>query len=168
MKTLRNAFIGAVALGLSVAASAQGVTAGAAVKDTSGGAVGTIVKVDGDHYVVKTDRHEVRLPATSFTKVEDGLLFGMTQVQLNAAVDQAKAAAEAKIAVGAAVTGAAGAPVGTIESLEDGFVTLKLSSGALVRVPRSSIGANETGVVTGATLAELEAAARSAAEATPQ
>ena len=170
MKNFRNALIGAVALGLSVAASAQTVAAGAAVKDTSGGTVGTVVKVDGDHYLVKTDRHEVRLPATSFTKVEDGLLFGMTQAQLNAAVDQAKAAAEAKIVAGAPVTGAAGAAVGTIEAVDSAFVTLKLGSGALVRVPRASIGANDAGVFTGATAAELEAAAKAAAEgqATPQ
>ena len=162
MKILRNAFVGAVALGLSVAASAQDVTAGAAVKDTSGGAVGTVVKVDGDHYIVRTDRHEVRLPAASFTKVENGLLFGMTQAQLNAEIDKTKAAAEAMIAVGAAVTGSAGAHVGTIDSMEPNWVTLKLTSGPLVRVPRSAIGATQAGVVIGASLVELEAAAKAA------
>ncbi len=161
MKTLKRIILPALALGLAVPAAAQ-VAAGTAVKDTSGGTVGTVVKVDGDHYLVKTDRHEVRLPATSFTKVEGGLLFGLTQAQLNAEVDKAKAAAQASIVVGAKVTGAAGADVGTIEAVDADTVTLKLLSGAAVRLPRAAVAAGASGVVTGGTLAELEAAAKSA------
>jgi preprotein translocase subunit YajC len=146
--------------GAPAAAQKAAIAPGTAVKDTAGGAVGTIARVDGDHVVVKTDRHEVRLPTSSFTPVEGGLLFGMTQAQLNAEVDKAKAAAGAKIAVGAAVTGAAGANVGTIAAVDAEWVTLKLTSGASVRLPRSAVAAGDKGVVTSVTAAELEAAAK--------
>lgn len=152
-----------LALGLvaTTPAAAQ-IAAGAAVKDTGGGAVGTVVRVDGDHLIVKTDKHEARLPASSFTPVEGGLLFGMTQAQLNAAIDKAKAEAEAKIAPGAAVSGAAGAAVGKIEAVDAEWVTVRLSSGGAVRLPRTAVAATADGVATSLTLAELEAAAKGA------
>jgi preprotein translocase subunit YajC len=162
--SIRNRFVlPLLALGLAAAtpAAAQ-IAAGAAVKDTGGGVVGTVVRVDGDHLIVKTDRNEARLPASSFTPVEGGLLFGMTQAQLNAAIDKAKAEADAKIAPGAAVTGAAGAAVGTIQDIDAEYVTLKLKSGGAVRVPRAAVAASDKGVVTSLTVAELEAAAKGA------
>jgi preprotein translocase subunit YajC len=105
----------------------------------------------------------VRLPARSFTPAEGGLLFGMTQAQLNAAVEEAKAAANAKLVAGAAVTGAGGASVGTIQAVDAESVTLKLSGGGAVRLPRSAVGAGPNGVVTSLTAAELEAAAKGGA-----
>jgi preprotein translocase subunit YajC len=167
MSIRKSIAVTAFVLGLAAAAPAAaqhaGISAGAMVKDTAGAEVGTVARVDGDHYIVKTDKHEVRLPASSFTPAEGSLLFGMTQAQLNAAVEQAKAAADAKIAVGAAVTGAGGANVGTIEAIDAEFVTLKLSSGGAVRLPRSAVAASDKGVVTSVTAAELEAAAKGAA-----
>ena len=167
----RNLILSALAVGLAAASPAAAqtaptpkaaVAAGTAVKDTSGGAVGTIARVEGDHVIVKTDKHEVRLPAASFTPVADGLLFGMTQAQLNAEVDKVKSAADAKLAAGAAVTGAAGADVGTIQAVDAEYVTLKLSSGGLVRVPRRAFAGTDKGVVTSLTADELEAAAKGA------
>ncbi len=163
MSIKQNLLLPLVALGLASAAPAfaqgAGIAAGAAIKDTNGGAVGTVARVDGDHLIVRTDRHEVRLPATSFTKTDSGLLFGMTQAELNAAVDKAKAEADAKIAAGAAVTGAGGVSVGTIEAVDAEFVTVKLTGGAAVRLPRTAVAAGPNGVVTSLTAAELEAAA---------
>jgi preprotein translocase subunit YajC len=147
----------------SAGAAKAAIAAGVAVRDTQGGAVGSVARVEGEHLIVRTDRHEVRLPASSFTPVEGGLLFAMTQAQLNAEVDKAKAAADARIAPGAAVTGAAGANVGTIEAVDANFVTLKLASGGAVRVPRSGFAASDKGVVTSLTAAELEAAAKGGA-----
>jgi preprotein translocase subunit YajC len=163
MNIKRAIILPLVAIGLTSApaawAQADGIAAGAAVKDTSGGAVGTVLRVDGDHFIVKTDRHEVRLPRTSFTAAEGALLFAMTQAQLNAAVEEAKAQAEAKVAPGAAVTGAGGASVGTIVAVDAEFVTVKLNAGGAVRLPRSAVGAGPNGVVTSLTAAELAAAA---------
>jgi preprotein translocase subunit YajC len=170
MFTKSKIILSCLALGLAaVPAAAQqvggGIAVGAAIKDTSGGAVGTVSKVDGEFVIVKTDKHEVRVPASSFTPTADGLLFGLTRDQLNAQVDQALAAANAKLVVGAAVTGSGGANAGTIEAIDDQYVTLKLPSGAAVRLPRAAVAAGPNGVVTSLTAAELEAAAKPAAEA---
>lgn len=162
-----------IALALSAAAvsapafsqAPAGISAGMTVKDTSGGTVGTVARVDSGFVIVKTDKHEVRLPANSFTPHEGALLFGMTQAQLNAEVEKSLAAAAAKIAPGAAVTGTAGAAVGTIAAVDDQTVTIKLASGNLVRVPRTGVAPGPNGVVVGATAADLEAAAKPAAPA---
>lgn len=154
------------AAALPGAAAAQppaGISAGMTVKDTAGGTVGTVARVETGFVIVKTDKHEVRLPANSFTPHEGALLFGMTQAQLNAEVEKSLAAAAAKIAPGASVTGTAGAAVGTITAVDDQTVTIRLASGNLVRVPRSGVAPGPNGVVVGATAADLEAAAKPAA-----
>jgi preprotein translocase subunit YajC len=150
-------------LGLIVSApAAAAVVVGATVKDTKGGVVGTITRVEGANLVLKTDRHDVTLPVSSFTATDEGALFGMTRDQLNAEVDKALAAANAQIVAGATVKGAAGAVVGTIEAVDDQFVTLKLVSGASVRLPRSAVAGSPNGPVTGMTAEQIEAAAKGA------
>lgn len=148
------------------------IVAGAKVSDAQGGEVGTITKVEGQFVILKTDKHEVRLPVTSFTAHSGGFLFGMTRDQLNAEVEKTVAAANAKIAAGAPVTGSQGGNVGTIDAINDQFVTVKLASGKLVRLPRTAIAAGANGAVIGMTVAELEAAAAAAsapkADAKPQ
>jgi hypothetical protein len=155
-----------LAIGLALAAvsfpAAAAVTAGAVVKDTKGGEVGTILKVEGDQLVLKTDKHEVPLPVSSFTATDTGALFGMTRDQLNAEVDKAKAAAEAQIVAGATVKGPTGAEVGKIEAVDSQFVTLKLPSGATVRAPRTAFAGGPAGPVTSLTTDQLEAAAKGA------
>ena len=161
MRTKLNLAVGLALASVSIPAAAA-VTAGAVVKDTSGGEVGTIVKVEGDQLVLKTDRHEVNLPVSSFTATADGALFAMTRDQLNAEVDKAEAAAAAQIVAGASVKGAAGVTVGTIEAVDAQFVTLKLTSGKSIRLPRSAIGGGPNGPVIGLTAEQIEAAAKSA------
>ena len=131
--------------------------AGTQVVDTSGGAVGTVVRVEGANVVIKTNQHEVALPKTSFTAHEGKLLFGMTQAQLNAEVEKSKAEAAKSIAPGATVKGSAGAVVGTIDAVDDETITIKLASGSLVRVPRSGVAAGNGEVVIGLTADELQA-----------
>lgn len=153
---------GAAAAQAPAAAAPAAIAAGAVVKDTNGGEVGTITRVDGQFVIVKTDKHEVRLPATAFTPSNGALLFGMTRDQLNAEVEKSLAAAAAKIAPGAVVTGTAGATVGTITAVDADTVTIKLASGALVRVPKTGVAASGNGVVVGATAAQLEASVKGA------
>lgn len=145
-------------------ALAQAIAAGAQVSDTAGGAVGTITAVEGDYVTLKTDKHEVRFPVASFTKVEDGYIMAMTQAQVNAAADASLAQAQALIAVGAVVRGPEGGEVGTIDALDDQFVTLKMDD-RLVKLPRAAVGAGAGGPIIGMTAAELEAAAAAAAPA---
>jgi preprotein translocase subunit YajC len=141
-------------------APAAAVSVGTLVKDTNGGEVGTVTRVDGQFYVIKTDKHEVRLPATSFTPHEGALLFGLTRDQLNAEIEKQLAAAAEKIAPGAAVADAAGGAVGTITAVDAESVTVKLASGTLVRLPKAAVAPGPNGAVVGSTAAQLEAAAK--------
>jgi preprotein translocase subunit YajC len=177
--TIRNKFllsamsVAALAVGASAQAATQaapaqaapaqaGLAAGAQVRDTNGGEVGTITKVDGQFVILKTDKHEVRLPVASFTAHEGHFLMAMTRDQLNAEVDKTKAAVSANLAAGATVVGSQGSTVGTVTAIDAQFVTLKLTSGKEVRLPRNAVAANATGGVIGMTAAELEAAAAGA------
>ena len=169
---MRLALICIAAVSLSLAAPAAPAfaqAAGTQVVDTSGGAVVTVVRVDGDNVVIKTDKHEVALPKTSFTQHEGKLLFGMTQAQLNAATEKSLAEAAAAIAPGATVKGSGGAFLGTIDAVDTEFVTINLQSGNLVRIPRSGVAAGNGDVVIGLTAEELEAqSAPSASTASSQ
>ena len=172
----RNILLAALPLALAAAAASQPafgqaaapaaqIAVGAKVSDTAGGEVGTIAGIDGDHVILKTDKHEVRLPSASLGPGQGGLVMAMTREQVNAAVEQSLAEANAKLAAGATVTGSAGDTVGTIEAIDAQFVTVKLGSGTSVRLPRNAVAAGPNGAVIGMTAAELEAAAKGAASA---
>jgi preprotein translocase subunit YajC len=170
MRNMKRIFLASLCLGLAVPVAAQApagtaISAGMAVKDSNGGDVGTIAKVDGQFVVVKTDKHEVRLPATSFTPHQGALLFGMTRDQLNAEVDRSLAAAAARLGPGATVADPAGATIGAITAIDAQWVTVKLTSGTELRLPRSAVAAGPNGAVVGSTAAQLEAAAKAAAPA---
>lgn len=139
------------------AAATPNVVAGAMVSDTAGAPVGTVVRVDGGNAVVKTDRHEVGVAVTSFGKGKDGLVLAMTQAELNATAEQALAAAQASITVGATVRDPQGGTVGTIEAMEAELVTIALPSGAKARLPKTALAGTPNGPVIGVTAAQLEA-----------
>ncbi|HEY1604662.1 MAG TPA: preprotein translocase subunit YajC [Allosphingosinicella sp.] len=144
-------------------AAGNAMTVGMAVKDTQGGDVGTITKVEPGFVTVKTDKHEARLPSSSFSPHNGALLFAMTRDQLNAAIEQQLAAQQSNIAPGAAVTDSSGGAVGTITAVDPQFVTVKLASGTEVRLPRAAVAPGSSGAVVGSTAAQLEAAAKAAA-----
>jgi preprotein translocase subunit YajC len=144
------------------AQASSGFAVGTPVTDASGGAVGTVTAVNGDVVTIKTDKLETNLSKSSFAQKDGKLLIGMTQAQLNAAIEKDKAAAESSLAVGAAVKDNAGASVGTINAIDSEFVTIKLASGKSVRLPRTGIAGSAGGAVIGVTAAELEAQAGSA------
>jgi preprotein translocase subunit YajC len=145
------------------AAFAQGIAAGAKISDTKGAEVGTVASVDGDFVIVKTDKHEVRLPKASFTVTDSGLLFGMTQAELNAAVEQATVNPRDLLKAGALVRDPAGGLVGTVEGVEGDFATVKLTKTS-VQLPVSAFAASSEGLVLGMTAAELEAQAAASVE----
>ena len=153
----------ALALSLSAPlapASAQGaITPGMPVTDASGGSVGAVAGVKGDNLLIKTDKHEVLLPKSSFSVADGKLLFGMTRAQLNAEVEATLAAANSAIVAGAKVNGAAGAEIGTIEAVDADTVTIALPSGQKIQVGKGSLRGNPDGTVTsGYTAEQLQAA----------
>ncbi|WP_300975118.1 hypothetical protein [Sphingomonas sp. LHG3406-1] len=64
--------------------------------------------------------------------------------------------ANAKLVAGTSVYGPGGTLAGTIDAIDDAVVTLKLTSGQLVRMPRNSIASSEQGAVLGLSAAELQ------------
>ena len=135
---------------------------GMMVVDTQGGPVGTITAVAADTVTVKTAKHEAALPKTSLTISEGKALFGMTQVQLDASVEQALAA-RPELKAGAPVKGAGGESVGTIEAVEAGNVTITLTAGQRISIPRSGIaveadGSGRIGMTAAQLQAQVEAA----------
>lgn len=144
------------------AATAAEVKPGMTVVDPAGGTVGTVVGVKGETLLLKTARHEVHLPLASFTAHEGKLLFAMTVAQLDAETEKALAEAAAAVKVGAAVFGRDGTPAGTIEAIEGDLVTVKLTGGEKVRLPRSGVSGSAKGVTLGVTAADLNALANQA------
>jgi preprotein translocase subunit YajC len=140
-------------------AQAVGFSVGTQVLDSSGGTVGTVTAVNGDVVTVKTDKLDANLGKASFAEQDGKLYIGMTQADLNAAVEKEQAAAEASLAVGAEVKDSAGASAGTIEAIDAEFVTIKLASGKSVRIPRTGIAGSSNGAVIGLTAADLEKSA---------
>lgn len=130
---------------------------GMQVKDASGGMVGSVTKVDSTLVTVKTDKYEIPLPVASFTPDGQVLLLGMSQAQLNAEWEKIQAASAASLVVGATVKGSQGTPVGTIEAIDDESVTLALTSGKKVQLPRAGIAGSPSGAVIGFSAEELEA-----------
>lgn len=137
---------------------------GMPVVDTSGGAVGTVKAVQGANLLIHTDKHDVLLPKTSFSFSDGKLLFAMTQAQLDAQVEQSLAAANAAIVAGATVKGSGGTPVGTIDSIADGKVTITLQDGKRIAVSQEGLRGNPDGTVTiGYSAQQLDALVQAAA-----
>jgi preprotein translocase subunit YajC len=159
------ATLAAAPLGFSAAAAATPaeVHPGMPVVDPSGGAVGIVTGVKSDMLVLKTAKHEVQLPLASFTANQGKLLFAMTAAQLDAATEQAMAAAQAQVAPGANVYGSDGTLAGTIESVDESEVKIKLASGQSVRIPRNGVSGRDNGAVLGLTTAKLNELASQAA-----
>ena len=149
----------AAALGSPAAFSAAGAqSVGMQVVDTAGAPVGTVTAIQGENIQIKTDKHEVLLPKASFTLNNGKLLFGMTQAQLDSKVEEATAASARAIVAGAMVNGSAGTAVGKIDTVENGQVTITLTSGKRIQVPSTGLRGNADGTVTiGYTAEQLDA-----------
>ena len=163
---LAAALIGtAPAAGAAISyAPTASVRPGMQVVDVGGKLVGTVQSVRGSDIVVKTDRHEVRLPAKSFTPDKGKLVFGMSREALNQATDAMLAKA---LLPGAAVRGKNGTLAGHIEAINEQFLTVQLETGQSIRLPRNSVAAGPAGAVLGITVAELQQMVTKSASATP-
>lgn len=166
LRGMTAALISVAAPGVSFAtiAPAKAVMPGMQVVDVAGQPVGTVQSVRGNELILKTDRHEVRLPVSSFTPDKGKLLFGMSRQALNRATDAMLANA---LLPGSEVRGKDGQLAGHIEALGQNYVTLELLSGEVVRLPRDSVAPGAKSAVLGITVAELQQLAKQALVATP-
>lgn len=136
---------------------------GMAVVDAQGGAVGTITALTADGVTIKTDKHLAAIPRTGLTVSNGKALIGLTQAQLNAQIDQAP---KVELKVGGAVKGAGGTNVGTIDAVAADSVTIKLTNGSLIAIPRGGIAAEADGSgKIGLTTAQLDELIKSQATA---
>jgi hypothetical protein len=155
------------ALGVALAAPAAAQSVGMQIIDTAGAPVGTVTAIKGDNIQVKTDKHEALLPKSSFTLNDGKLLFGMTQAQLDSKIDESAAASQKAIVAGATVNGSTGSAVGKIEAVENGQVTVSLTSGKRIALPSAALRGNADGTVTiGYTAEQLDSLVNGAAPAT--
>ncbi len=152
-----------ISFSAALAATPAEVHPGMQVVDPSGGKVGLVSGISGANLILKTDKHEVQLPMTSFTANDGKLLFGMTAAQLEAATEQAMAAASAAVAPGASVYGSDGTLAGTIEEIDQDLVKIKLANGQSVRIPRNGVSGSDKGAVLGITTTRLNDLATQAA-----
>lgn len=146
--------------------SGPAIAVGAAVVDDSGNPVGNIVSLQGDDVIVRTDRHEARIPRSSLWSSRGRLILSMTRAQLNAAIDRLAPAPPVEIAAGVVVRGAGGAVAGTIEAVQQDHVILRLNTGERASLPRSAVGTNAEGAVISITAEELQRMVDQAAPAT--
>ena len=138
------------------AAAQSQVRVGMEVVDTYSRPVGTVTAIRGQELTIKTDRHEARLPISSFTPDKGQLLFALTRNQLNAQIDRELAAAKASLVAGAQVLGKGGNVAGRIQAIDDASVTIELTGGDLIRLPRTSVAPASNGVVLGVSVEELQ------------
>lgn len=142
------------------------VTAGAAVLDATGGAVGTVASVTGDTAVVDTGTVKAGIPIASFAQSDKGLHISMTKTELEAAAKGAQAGAQgdilASLTPGTAISDPKGGAVGKVDSVDGDFVVVATTN-AKAKLPKTAFAKGPNGVVIGMTMAELEAAAKGAA-----
>lgn len=156
------------ALGLFVSATASAQSVGMPVVDTAGNPVGTVTAIQGDNIEIKTDKHDALLPKASFTLNGGKLFFGMTQAQLDEAIEKSQAAADASVVAGATVKGLQGTEIGKVESVDENGVVIALSSGKKIQVARNGVRGNADGtVIVGLTADQIEAATKAGAGAAP-
>jgi hypothetical protein len=151
--------------------STAGIAVGTNIVDDAGNPVGSIVSIQGSDVIVRTDRHEARIPRSSLWVNRGRVVLSMTRAQLNAAVDRLAPPAQAQsapvqIAPGIVVRGIEGAVAGTIEAVEQDNITLRLTSGQSLSIPRSAVGATAQGGVISITAEELQRRAEQAAPPT--
>ena len=147
---------------LAEAQNAPEIAEGATIYGPQGNEVGKVVSKTGDIVVVNTGKHSASLPVASFTSGAKGLAIGFTRDQLNAAVENAQAQAEARLAAalvpGSAVVSSDGIAVGTIKEIDaEGIVTVEREAGPY-RLAKTHFIHNGTGLALAITAQKLDEA----------
>ncbi|MEJ2408811.1 MAG: hypothetical protein P8Y58_16545 [Novosphingobium sp.] len=146
-----------VAASAQDAAAAVAPTVGAKVYGPEGNEVGTVEAVQNGAVTVNTGTVRAGLPTSAFAMREKGLTIGMTKLQLEAAVNGAKAqtsaAKEAAMVVDAPIKSSDGVVLGTISKIEGDDVTVQLTDGPSVILKKSYLGLVNNALTLGMTAA---------------
>jgi preprotein translocase subunit YajC len=175
---MKKTLIAALLLGASfvpAAVSAQGVpapvaeilTVGATVHGPQGGEVGKIEKIEGGNVVIFTGTQRATLPASALGRDEKGLVISMTKAQLDSAVAEAEAKAnatlDAALAIGADVTSSDGVKVATVQKIDGDNVIVDLASGTAITLQKSHLSVKDGGLTLLMTAGQLQSAVSAAA-----
>ena len=157
------AIVAAPATAQDAATAAVDLSVGTKVFDSAGAELGTVTGAQGANVVVDLGAgKQVTLPNTAFGKLEQGPTIGATKAQVVAAVDQAAAGNDAKVAAalqpGADVQSANGsAIVGKVKLAEADGVVLTTATGD-VKLPRNAFFVGQSGLATSFTAEQFAAA----------
>lgn len=155
---------GAPVMAQSAPAAAAGVnlSTGTIVYDSAGQEIGPIASIEGANVVVTVGDRPAALPSTSFMQTPKGPAITITLAQLNAALDQQAAAADAQLSSalqpGADIKGVNGsAVVGKVKSADADGVVVATAQGD-VRLPRKAFFVAAHGLATSFTAEQFAAA----------
>ena len=157
------AIVAAPAMAQDAAAATVDLSVGTKVFDSEGAELGTVTSAQGANVVVDLGAgKQVTLPSNAFGKLEQGPTIGATKAKVVAAVDQAAAGSDAKLAAalqpGADVRSANGSSiVGKVKLAEADGVVLTTPTGD-VKLPRKAFFVGQAGLATSFTAEEFAAA----------
>ncbi len=179
MKTAKLA-LAAVALATTAAVAptmavaqdaAAAVTAGATVYGNDGMEIGTVESVQGDTAILVVDGMKAPVPAASFGAGEKGASLNATKAQIVGMLQQAKqqaiAARDAALVVGANVVTAKNAPLGTVLEINGDNVIIARGGDETNKVTllREHFAAGPNGLTALLTNAQIDAALAQSAPA---
>lgn len=168
------AIVAAPAIAQDTATATVELSAGTKVFDSEGAELGTVISAAGANVVVDLGAEkQVTLPSNAFGKLEQGPTIGATKAQVVAAVDQAAASSDAKLAAalqtGADVRSANGSAIlGKVKLAEADGVVLTTPTGD-VKLPLNAFFVGQAGLATSFTADEFSSAvAQATSAAAPQ
>jgi preprotein translocase subunit YajC len=134
----------------AAAAEAPDLAVGTTVYDPQGGEVGSIEKIIGGNVVVFTGKNRATLGSASFAKGPNGPVIGMTREQLDAAIEQAAAKADAAMAValvpGAEVRSNDGVLVGSVKEIDGDNVVVDLTEEGAITLKKEHLTVDANGL----------------------
>lgn len=168
MKFAKLAAATALALSsLPALAAGPELAVGSTVYGPEGGVVGTVETIADGIVTVDTGKHKAPLPADVFGTSEKGPSITVTQVQINAMLDEQIAAAaaqrDAALVAGAMVHTAGDLMLGNVKSVDGDDVVVDIETGP-VTMKREHFAINANGTLIALfTMEQIEAAAKDAA-----
>jgi preprotein translocase subunit YajC len=168
MKFAKLAAATALALSsLPALAAGPELAVGSTVYGPEGGVVGTVETIADGIVTVDTGKHKAPLPADVFGTSEKGPSITVTQVQINAMLDEQIAAAAAQrdavLVAGAMVHTAGDLMLGNVKSVDGDDVVVDIETGP-VTMKREHFAINANGTLIALfTMEQIEAAAKDAA-----
>lgn len=110
-------------------------TAGATVYGNDGMEIGTIESVEGEAAILVVEGMKAPVPTAAFGEGENGLTLNATKAQIVAMLQEAKqqadAARDAALVVGADVATVQGSPIGAVKSVDGDNIVVSHGEGAV-------------------------------------